>query len=578
MAPPTTIINGNSAANIITIANGTNAYLVSGTVGVSPTGTFSNSYLEVNGLNGDDTIDLSSLTTASGVNFNSIDIDGGDNNDSITGSEFDEKINGGNQNDTINGGAGDDTLIGGNGGQFTDGHDLIIGGAGDDIITGGFGTDILYGDNEDFPTIIPLGFTSNNTTSVVFASGNNNVATVDGTVKITAQALDGNGDLISPTTGQLSFRSRDQGGVSEAGFGLGMPNDSGVAASRGLDGDNANNVPFEQIVLEFVNLDTAAIGGQIDLGLNYSPESGDPAYQIEAFYQGTSIGLLADSLPGAANTLTTIDLFFNFQLFDRIEIRNTHTTRDSFVLSAATFYTVNETLIGNDTFNISGSEANGDTFYGGLGNEDTIKNVGGTLTLTSFGPGGIFESSLALISGPTTIYSGVEIFDANNQTINGDNNANIIDLSGFSTAKNLTQVNGLNGDDFINVSSANAGVTVMGGTNNDTLIGGAFGDTLNGENGNDSLNGGNGNDSLTGGQGPDIFVFDPTFGNDVITDFKFSGADKIDLSAFSGISYGALTFSGTVDNVITSSFFGTDSITLRDFGTTAPLATDFIFS
>ena len=40
---------------------------------------------------------------------------------------------------------------------------------------------------------------------------------------------------------------------------------------------------------------------------------------------------------------------------------------------------------------------------------------------------------------------------------------------------------------------------------------------------------------LTGGTGADIFVYGPSTGNDRITDFNRSEADRIDLRAFSSV-------------------------------------------
>ena len=66
---------------------------------------------------------------------------------------------------------------------------------------------------------------------------------------------------------------------------------------------------------------------------------------------------------------------------------------------------------------------------------------------------------------------------------------------------------------------------------NDTLLGGDGNDNIFGGAGNDTLIGGKGNDTLTGGSGADLFVWKAGHtGNDVITDFKASEGDRIDLS------------------------------------------------
>ena len=53
--------------------------------------------------------------------------------------------------------------------------------------------------------------------------------------------------------------------------------------------------------------------------------------------------------------------------------------------------------------------------------------------------------------------------------------------------------------------------------------------------GDDTLEGGTTDDRFTGGAGADTFVFEPDHGRDTITDFEV-GTDKIDLSAFTGIT------------------------------------------
>jgi Ca2+-binding RTX toxin-like protein len=80
--------------------------------------------------------------------------------------------------------------------------------------------------------------------------------------------------------------------------------------------------------------------------------------------------------------------------------------------------------------------------------------------------------------------------------------------------------------------------TIKGGGGNDRINGGGGNDVLNGGAGNDSLIGGTGNDFLTGGPGNDTFVFQPGFGNDVITDFSpgtLANHDTIELHSVPGM-------------------------------------------
>lgn len=60
-------------------------------------------------------------------------------------------------------------------------------------------------------------------------------------------------------------------------------------------------------------------------------------------------------------------------------------------------------------------------------------------------------------------------------------------------------------------------------------------DTLSGQGGNDTLDGGAGDDELIGGLNSDRFIFSGAFGDDTVTDFHASDAEKIDLSGVADI-------------------------------------------
>lgn len=85
------------------------------------------------------------------------------------------------------------------------------------------------------------------------------------------------------------------------------------------------------------------------------------------------------------------------------------------------------------------------------------------------------------------------------------------------------------GNDYLDGWSGND--YLDGGYGNDTLLGWYGNDKLNGGDGNDFLKGEAGNDTLTGGAGADIFAFSSLSDKiDVITDFKYSEGDKIQIS------------------------------------------------
>lgn len=171
---------------------------------------------------------------------------------------------------------------------------------------------------------------------------------------------------------------------------------------------------------------------------------------------------------------------------------------------------------GDDTIN--GGHDN-DTLYGGIGN-DTIN--GGEDEDIIYGDAGI--DILKGDNHDDIIYGG-----DGDDIINGGNGVDSL----YGDADNDI-INGDNGHDIIYGGGGND--TLIGGTadaGNDILVGGDGNDTLSGYNGADTLYGGSDLDTMTGGGGADTFVFESAsaFSNiDVITDFKQSESDKLDIS------------------------------------------------
>jgi Ca2+-binding RTX toxin-like protein len=152
----TTWKDGSAVKGISVTINGTN-------YGNFPTNTTADGKivngLAVRGWEGDDTIDLSEVTTAAMVvairPAFEIEITGDDGNDVIEGSDGKDIVYGGNGNDTISGRDADDILLGGLGDDLLkggDGHDVVDGEEGDlDRLFGGCGNDKL-GDRDGVRT------------------------------------------------------------------------------------------------------------------------------------------------------------------------------------------------------------------------------------------------------------------------------------------------------------------------------------------------------------------------------------------------------------------------------------------
>jgi serralysin len=118
---------------------------------------------------------------------------------------------------------------------------------------------------------------------------------------------------------------------------------------------------------------------------------------------------------------------------------------------------------------------------------------------------------------------------------------------------------------------------IAGGNGGETLDGRGGDDFLFGGNGSDRLIGGDGNDRLTGGNGGDTFVFGPSFGLDVVTDF--TPADRIE---FDGGVFGNFkavqAASQQVGNDTVITLDPNDSITLQDVALKSLRASHFSFA
>jgi Ca2+-binding RTX toxin-like protein len=165
---------------------------------------------------------------------------------------------------------------------------------------------------------------------------------------------------------------------------------------------------------------------------------------------------------------------------------------------------------GSDTYNIAGNELGGDTFNDtGTSGSDTINVTGALSTFLSFGVFGTNYNAINpnLPFSALATYQGIEIFDGNNFAISGVNNgSDIFDLSGFSSATQVGAINTFNatgGTDYVNVITADAGVTITGGAGSQIVVGSGHADTISTGSGNDTINAGAGNDIITGGDGAD---------------------------------------------------------------------------
>ena len=415
---PTRTINGNNSGNTINVLDDTGGYKVTGSgFTISPGGSppFTDTDLVINTLDatgGTDVVNLSGLTTNSGVSFTSININGGGGTQNVTGSGFAETISTGSGNDIISAGAGDDTLIGGDGADSMDGGDgsdtyniagLQLGG---DTFndTGASGSD----------TINVTGALS---TSLSFGVAGTNYSLINGSLPTSAGAT---------YQGIETFKGNNFA-INGTNNGSDIFDLSGFSSATGVGAINTFNATGGT---DYVNVSTA------DAGVTINGGSGTQIVVGSSFADTISTGSGNDSInAGAGNdTITGGDGADSMDGGD-----------------------------GDDTFNIAGLQLGGDTIIGGTGN-DTIRNTGaGALSISSFGPSG---------SGTTATYSSIETLDGNNQAINGSNATNeVVNLSLIGQVLNVTGVSMADGADTVWTAASHSGqVTVYdGGNGTDTI-------------------------------------------------------------------------------------------------------------
>ncbi|CCI08162.1 beta strand repeat-containing protein [Microcystis aeruginosa] len=408
---PTRTINGNNSGNTINVLDDTGGYKVTGSgFTISPGGSppFTDTDLVINTLDatgGTDVVNLSGLTTNSGVSFTSININGGGGTQNVTGSGFAETISTGSGNDIISAGAGDDTLIGGDGADSMDGGDgsdtyniagLQLGG---DTFndTGTSGSD----------TINVTGALS---TSLSFGVAGTNYSLINGSLPTSAGAT---------YQGIETFKGNNFA-INGTNNGSDIFDLSGFSSATGVGAINTFNATGGT---DYVNVSTA------DAGVTINGGSGTQIVVGSSFADTISTGSGNDSInAGAGNdTITGGDGADSMDGGD-----------------------------GDDTFNIAGLQLGGDTIIGGTGN-DTIRNTGaGALSISSFGPSG---------SGTTATYSSIETLDGNNQAINGSNATNeVVNLSLIGQLLNVTGVSMADGADTVWTAASHSGqVTVYDG-------------------------------------------------------------------------------------------------------------------
>ncbi|HJQ56168.1 MAG TPA: hypothetical protein VJ890_04640 [Vineibacter sp.] len=214
----------------------------------------------------------------------------------------------------------------------------------------------------------------------------------------------------------------------------------------------------------------------------------------------------------------------------------------------------------------------------GTGEEDNLSSGGGNDSLD----GGGGNDALSAGNGNDNLFGG-----DGNDALDGGGGDDLLDggngndtlLAGngndsLSGGEGNDALDGGGGNDAL--SAGNGNDTLSGGNGNDSLDGGADNDALSGGGGNDILVGGMGNDQLTGGNLDDTFVFGPSFGHDVVTDFS-NDRIMIDQTLFANFA-AAMSHAEQVgaDTIIT--YDADNSITLQGVTASNLQSSDFLFT
>ena len=503
----TLTVTGSGFDNTITITEGVNLTVTVDGVAYNYT-PGSVTAINVSGLNGNDTITVTSLGTGKTLTLN-----GNAGNDTLT-------VSGAITNAaTLNGGDGNDTLVGGGG------NDALNGGEGNDTYV--FDTDLALGTdtiNESLGGADTLDFSSTTTRGVTINLGTSTAQVVNAGLTLNLTANNTMENVIGSTQADtISGNSIDNiltGGAGNdtyifdadpiSGLGSDVINESG----GGIDTLDFSSTSTRSITIDLSDASAQIVNSALTLTLS----AGNTIENVNG-------GAIADTITGNSlnNTLSggagNDKYLFNTDLalgsdtvndtagVDTLDFSGTATRNVTIDLSSTSAQTVNAGLTltlgaGNIFENVVGGDAN-DSITG-----NSLNNLlnGGEGNDTYF-----FDTDLAL--GTDTI----------NESSGGTDTLNFSATTTRNVAVNLAA----SGAQVVN---AGLTLTLSSGITMENLVGGTLNDTFTGN----TLN-----NVLTGGAGNDTYMFD--------TD-AVQGSDTINES---GGGIDTLNFSGTSTQTVT---------------------------
>jgi Ca2+-binding RTX toxin-like protein len=502
-------------------------------------------FIDLSNIVGAFTLDLAAGTAAGqGFNYSIVNftqVQGNQDNDTITGDGNGDLLILGEGNNTVYGGSGKDTITAGNG------NNSIYGGGGDDSITVDNGFNFIDGGDDN--DTITVG-TGNNT---IYGGAGADLITAGptGTGSNSIDGGDGNDTIVAGIG-----NNRMYGGIGNDNISVGTGNNY---IDAGGDNDTVLAGAGNNTIYAGTGNDRIQVGG----GGNFI-DSGDGNDTITAGNGGNTIYGL-----GGADSISVGSGDNYIDGGDDNDIISVGTGNNTIYGGAgADLITAGVAGAGNDfidagTGNDTVTTGNGnDRIYGGDGNDSVTAGNGANTVDGGSGNDWISTGSGADYitgdDGSDTILAG----DGKNYVDGGTDNDSIVSGIGISTLiggdgndtirgnSGADFIDGGTGDDFI-VAGTGSGNSILGGDGKDTIYGG---------NGHDTIDAGADDDSVIGGQGGSLIY--GRSGNNTI--YGGAGADTISAddgnnSILAGGSNDSITV-GQGNNYITGDA-GNDTIT-----------------
>ena len=490
-------------------------------------------------------------------------------NVSFAGTTFTPVQGTNNADNALNGGGGSDLILGFNGNDTLNGqggNDILVGGLGNDTLNGGGGIDWASYAGASGSVTVTLSGANGSASGADGTDILNSIENVAGSQFNDTITGDANNNTIFGNGGDdiITWNSGGGSDIIDGGDNTAAVGDRFVL--NGLAGVAETIKVFERTawIAAGGNAATLAAGTEIVVTIqngNNAAGIGNIAAQLDNVEEITINGsaITVPGIPAAAGG-DTISVIGNFNAtslnFNTVTVNGGAGSDVVNITGLASAHRV--------VFNTGGGA---DSFIGTPRPQDVIHGNANVILVGTQGNDHLSSTAQAhvLMGG-----AGNDVYDVDARTtvIESTN-------AGRDTVRSATS--NLDLTNFANVERLHAL-----GTANLSLTGDAKDNVLAGNAGDNVINGGGGNDYLIGGGGNDIFVMQPGFGNDRITDFDpdpAGGQDKLDIRAF-GITLANFAAHVQIeqhghDTVIMIDHRSDQRVTLADVDHRAVTAEDF---